>query len=118
MAKKSADAGCGRHVAVPNDSAQPLSKPCAAAPCGAHHRRTAMRTEALHYRGWDIVPFALPTPGGAWEATGEIERPGDSIETYHAIAGPFRHADKQEAIARAVQGAMRRIDEIEADPLH
>jgi hypothetical protein len=78
-----------------------------------------MRHDTMQYRGWRIIPFAAPTPGGAWEATCEIEHEDRlSRDTYPAVSGPFRQPDKDEAIRRAVADAQRKIDDIEADPLH
>lgn len=78
-----------------------------------------MRQDTMQYRGWRIIPFAMPTPGGAWEATCEIEHEDErAIDTFQAVSGPFRQPDKDEAIRCAVADAQRRIDDIEADPLH
>ena len=73
----------------------------------------------IHYRGWDIVPFVIPTSDGNWCANCEIEKLDESgMNTFQGALQTFLRTQKDEAITAACDDAKRHIDDILADPLH
>ena len=72
----------------------------------------------IHYKGWEIVPLAIPTEDGHWSASCEIERAGaDGIEVFEGATMQFVRDSEDDAIAAACDEAIRQIDNIIANPL-
>jgi len=74
--------------------------------------------DKIHYKGWEIVPTALPTTGNKWTASCDIERAGaDGVEVFEGATMQFVRDTEDEAIAAACEEAIRQIDNIIANPL-
>jgi transposase len=74
--------------------------------------------DKIHYKGWEIVPTALPTTDRRWTASCDIERAGvDGIEVFEGATMQFVRDNEDEAIAAACEEAIRQIDNIIANPL-
>lgn len=74
--------------------------------------------DKIHYKGWEIVPVALPTTDKKWSASCDIERAGvDGIEVFEGATMQFVRDSEDEAIAAACDEAIRQIDNIIANPL-
>ena len=74
--------------------------------------------DKIHYKGWEIVPTALPTTDGHWTASCDIARAGaDGIEVFEGATMQFVRDTEDEAIAAACDEAIRQIDNIIANPL-
>lgn len=74
--------------------------------------------DKIHYKGWEIVPTALPTPDHKWSASCDIERAGaDGVEVFEGATMQFVRDTEDEAIAAACDEAIRQIDNIIANPL-
>ncbi|CAN5138328.1 hypothetical protein BH11PSE11_BH11PSE11_05360 [soil metagenome] len=74
--------------------------------------------QRIKYRGWEIVPFVLPTADGRWSVNCEIERAdGPELEVFQAVLTVFVNDDKNLAVANACEDARRHIDGIISDPL-
>jgi hypothetical protein len=72
----------------------------------------------IHYKGWEIVPLAVPTGDGKWSASCDIERAGaDGVEVFEGSTMQFVRDDEDEAIAAACDEAIRQVDNIIANPL-
>ncbi|WP_296001485.1 DUF6566 family protein [Rugamonas sp.] len=72
----------------------------------------------MHYKGWDIVPFAAPTSDQAWSASCDIERANaDGVEVFEGATMQFIRDTEEDAIAAACEEAVRQIDNIIANPL-
>jgi hypothetical protein len=72
----------------------------------------------IHYKGWEIVPLAVPTSDNQWTASCDIERAGaDGIEVFEGATMQFIRDREDDAIAAAVDEAIRQIDNIIANPL-
>ena len=72
----------------------------------------------IHYKGWDIVPLAVPTSGERWTASCDIERAGaDGVEVFEGATMQFVRDREDDAIAAACDEAIRQIDNIIANPL-
>lgn len=72
----------------------------------------------IHYKGWDIVPTAIPTGEHKWSASCDIERAGaDGVEVFEGATMQFIRDTEDEAIAAACDEAIRQIDNIIANPL-
>ncbi|HEV7814680.1 MAG TPA: hypothetical protein VGP06_06200 [Janthinobacterium sp.] len=72
----------------------------------------------IHYKGWEIVPLAIPTEDRRWGASCEIERAGaDGIEVFQGSTMQFVRDNEDDAIAAACDEAIRQIDNIIANPL-
>jgi len=77
-----------------------------------------MRQAKVHYQGWDIIPFAIETADGNWEASCELEREGpEGLETFQGVSANLVHHDKERALSLAVSDARRKIDDMVADPV-
>ncbi|NRR31815.1 hypothetical protein HSX11_16680 [Oxalobacteraceae bacterium] len=78
-----------------------------------------MKTSSkIHYKGWEIVPFAAPTSDQQWSASCDIERAGaDGLEVFEGATMQFVRATEDDAIAAACEEAIRQIDNIIANPL-
>jgi hypothetical protein len=74
--------------------------------------------DKIHYKGWEIVPTALPTTDRKWTASCDIERAGaDGMEVFEGATMQFVRDTEDEAIAAACDEAIRQIDNIIANPL-
>jgi hypothetical protein len=74
--------------------------------------------DKIHYKGWEIVPTALPTLDQKWTASCDIERAGaDGVEVFEGATMQFVRDTEDEAIAAACEEAIRQIDNIIANPL-
>ena len=74
--------------------------------------------DKIHYKGWEIVPTALPTTDRQWTASCDIARAGaDGIEVFEGATMHFVRDSEDEAIAAACDEAIRQIDNIIANPL-
>ena len=72
----------------------------------------------IHYKGWDIVPLAIPAGERQWSASCEIERAGaDGVEVFEGATMQFIREREDDAIAAACDEAIRQIDNIIANPL-
>jgi hypothetical protein len=71
----------------------------------------------IHYKGWEIIPFAVPA-GAQWSASCDIERAGaDGVEVFEGATMQFVRDQEDDAIAAACDEAIRQIDNIIANPL-
>lgn len=74
--------------------------------------------DKIHYKGWEILPIALPTPDGRWSASCDISRVGvDGVEVFEGATMQFVRGHEDDAIAAACEEAVRQIDNIIANPL-
>lgn len=74
--------------------------------------------DKIHYKGWEIVPTALPTSDQQWSASCDIERVGaDGVEVFEGATMQFVRSSEDEAITAACEEAIRQIDNIIANPL-
>ncbi|MET0264107.1 MAG: DUF6566 family protein [Duganella sp.] len=74
--------------------------------------------DKIHYKGWEIVPTALPTSDNQWSASCDIERAGaDGVEVFEGATMQFVRSSEDEAITAACEEAIRQIDNIIANPL-
>ncbi|MET3135016.1 hypothetical protein AAKU55_005319 [Oxalobacteraceae bacterium GrIS 1.11] len=72
----------------------------------------------IQYKGWEIVPLALPTSDAKWSASCDIERAGaDGIEVFEGATMQFVRDQEDDAIAAACEEAIRQIDNLIANPL-
>ena len=72
----------------------------------------------IHYKGWEIIPLAIPTLDHQWSASCEIERAGaEGVEVFEGATMQFIRAQEDDAIAAACDEAIRQIDNIIANPL-
>lgn len=72
----------------------------------------------IHYKGWEIVPLALPTSDQRWSASCDIERANEEgIEVFQGATMQFVRDTEEDAIAAACDEAIRQIDNIIANPL-
>jgi hypothetical protein len=72
----------------------------------------------IHYKGWEIIPLAVPTSDNKWTASCDIERAGaDGIEVFEGATMQFIRDQEDDAIAAACDEAIRQIDNIIANPL-
>ena len=72
----------------------------------------------IHYKGWEIIPLAIPTSDQQWSASCEIERAGaDGVEVFQGATMQFIRDQEDDAIAAACDEAIRQIDNIIANPL-
>ncbi|MYM25888.1 hypothetical protein GTP46_24985 [Duganella sp. FT135W] len=71
----------------------------------------------LHYKGWEIIPTALPTSDHKWSASCDIERQGaDGMEVFEGATMQFIRDTEDEALAAACREAHIQIDNIIANP--
>jgi hypothetical protein len=69
----------------------------------------------LHYKGWDILPTALPTANHKWSASCDLERKGaDGMEVFEGATMQFIRDTEDEALAAACCDAYAQIDNIVA----
>lgn len=69
----------------------------------------------LHYKGWDILPTALPTSDHRWSASCDIEHNGaDGMEVFEGATEQFIRDTEDEALAAATREAYAQIDNIVA----
>ena len=72
----------------------------------------------IHYKGWEIIPLAVPVGGNQWSASCDIERAGpDGVEVFEGATMQFVRDQEDDAIAAACDEAIRQIDNIIANPL-
>jgi hypothetical protein len=71
----------------------------------------------LHYKGWEILPTALPTANHKWSASCDLERKGaDGMEVFEGATMQFIRDTEDEALAAACHEATIQIDNIIANP--
>jgi hypothetical protein len=74
--------------------------------------------DKIHYKGWEIIPTALPTSDHKWSASCDIERANaNGVEVFEGATMQFVRESEDEAIAAACDEAIRQIDNIIANPL-
>lgn len=74
--------------------------------------------DKIHYKGWEIIPTALPTSDNQYTASCDIERAGaDGIEVFEGATMQFVRDTEDDAITAACEEAIRQIDNIIANPL-
>ena len=74
--------------------------------------------DKIHYKGWEIIPTALPTTDHKWTASCDIQRAGaDGVEVFEGATMQFVREHEADAIAAATDEAIRQIDNIIANPL-
>jgi hypothetical protein len=74
--------------------------------------------DKLHYKGWDIVPTALPTSDQKWTASCDLARvAGDGEEVFEGATMQFVRDTREDAITAACDEAIAQIDNIIANPL-
>jgi hypothetical protein len=74
--------------------------------------------DKIHYKGWEIIPTALPTTDHKWTASCDIERAtAAGQEVFEGATMQFVRDTEDEAIAAACDEAIRQIDNIIANPL-
>lgn len=72
----------------------------------------------IHYKGWDIIPLAIPSSDGRWSASCEIERAGpDGVDVFEGATMQFVRDLEEDAVAAACDEAIRHIDNLIANPL-
>ncbi len=72
----------------------------------------------IHYKGWEIIPLAIPSSDKQWSASCEIKRAGaDGVEVFEGATMQFVREQAEDAIAAACDEAIRQIDNIIANPL-
>ncbi len=72
----------------------------------------------MPYKGWNIIPIALPTADQRWSASCDIERAGaDGHEVFEGATMQFVRDTEDDAVAAACEEAIRQIDNIIANPL-
>jgi len=75
--------------------------------------------DKIHYKGWEIVPTAIPTSDQTqWSASCDIERANaDGVEVFEGATMQFVRDTEDDAISAAVEEAVRQIDNIIANTL-
>lgn len=74
--------------------------------------------DKLHYKGWDIIPTALPTSDHKWSASCDIAHAtGNGEEIFEGATMQFVRDAKEDAITAACDEAIAQIDNIIANPL-
>lgn len=72
----------------------------------------------IHYKGWEILPIALPYGDGRWSASCDIARAGpDGVEVFEGATMQFLRDTEDDAVAAACDEAIRQIDNLIANPL-
>ena len=62
----------------------------------------------IHYKGWEIVPLAVPTTDGKWSASCDIERAtAEGLEVFEGSTMQFVRDDEEGAIAAACDSPRR-----------
>lgn len=92
----------------------------AAPPLHARLEPTGMERDMnkILYRGWIILPTALPTTDGQWTASCDLARmEADGLEVFEGVTLQFVRAYQADAIRAACDEARRQVDNILADPL-
>jgi len=71
----------------------------------------------IHYKGWDIIPVALPTTEGKWTASCDIQRPdAHGAAVFEGATMQFVRAQEEDAVTAACEEAVRQIDNLLANP--
>jgi hypothetical protein len=74
--------------------------------------------DKLHYKGWDIIPTALPTSDNKWTGSCDLARVnGDGLQVFEGATMQFLRDTQEDAIAAACEEAIVQIDNIIANPL-
>jgi len=74
--------------------------------------------DKLHYKGWDIIPTALPTSDHQWSASCDLARvDAHGQQVFEGATMQFVRDQKEDAIAAACDEAVIQIDNIIANPL-
>lgn len=72
----------------------------------------------IHYKGWEIMPVALPTGDGRWSASCDIARAdANGVEVFEGATMQFLRDSEDDALAAACDEAIRQIDNLVANPL-
>jgi hypothetical protein len=73
--------------------------------------------DTLHYKGWAIIPVALPTGDHQWTASCDLARlTAEGEEVFEDATEPLVRASRDEALAAACADAKAQIDNLLADP--
>ncbi|MYN44958.1 hypothetical protein GTP23_07730 [Pseudoduganella sp. FT93W] len=74
--------------------------------------------DKILYKGWYILPTALPTTGGQWTASCDLARvEADGLEVFEGATLQFVRPRELDAVNAACDEARRQVDNILADPL-
>ncbi len=75
------------------------------------------RTPDAIYHGYEIFTVLVPTIGGLWSATSEIETNGaDGIDISQGFGGPCEGHTSEEARALVLVDTKQKIDDLLAEP--
>lgn len=73
--------------------------------------------DKLHYKGWAIIPTALPTEDNQWRASCDLARiTGAGEEVFEGATLSFVRANREEALNAACDEAVAQIENLIADP--
>lgn len=73
----------------------------------------------VHYRGWAMMPTAIPQGDGTWTGNVELEVvDGDGADTFQGSFPNIVRDSKEDAIAAACDAARGHIDDLIADPAY
>jgi hypothetical protein len=73
--------------------------------------------DTLHYKGWAIIPTALPTGHHHWAASCDLARiTGDGQEVFEDVTEPVESTTREAALSAACAQAKAQIDNIIANP--
>ena len=71
----------------------------------------------FQYKGWDVIPTALPTTDRKWTASCDLSRiKGDGLEVFEGATLQFVRDTEDEAVKAACDEARIQIDNLIADP--
>ena len=73
--------------------------------------------DKLHYKGWAIIPTALPTTDHQWSASCDLARvTAAGEEVFEGATMQFVRPTEDEALAAACNEAYIQVDNIIANP--
>ena len=73
--------------------------------------------DKLHYKGWGIIPTALPTSDHKWSASCDLARvTAEGEEIFEGATMQFVRDTEDEALAAARNEAYIQVDNIIANP--
>ena len=73
----------------------------------------------VHYRGWAMMPTAIPQGDGTWSGNVELEAvDGDGADTFQGGFPNVVRDSKEDAIVAACDAARGHIDDLIADPAY
>lgn len=71
----------------------------------------------IEYKGWGIIPTALPTADHQWSASCDLMRfTADGMEVFEAATMQFVRPTQEEALQAACGEAYIQVDNIIANP--